>query len=403
MQKQKILIVDDTTENILILMNLLKDQYAIVVAKNGERALEMARTEPPPDCILLDIMMPEMDGYEVCEHLKKDVRTAGIPVVFISALSEEVDEMRGFSLGAVDYITKPYRPELVKARIRNHLELKRHRDDLESMVQERGQELALVKEVTIECLASLTEYRDPETGGHIKRTQNYVRMLARQVKTHPRFAPYLDDEMIETLYLSAPLHDVGKVAVPDAILLKKGKLSSSEFDEMKLHTVKGGLCLKKAEQSLRTRSAVLPEDEFSQMKQHTIYGERCLTPADEIVGSHSFLGIAREIAYGHHEKWDGTGYPQGLSGEDIPVCARIMAVADVYDALISRRVYKPPFPHPKAVAIILEGRGSHFDPDLVDAFLVLQEQFRLTALKFSDFDDEREALSFQYAEEGYKD
>lgn len=360
MKKNKVLIVDDTTENIQVLMETLKDVYAIVAAKNGEKALQLAQTSPTPDIILLDIMMPGMDGYEVCEKLKADVRTKDIPVIFITALAEEEDEAKGLGLGAVDYITKPFRPGLVKARVHNQIELKRHRDQLEELVQERTQELALTKEVTIESLATLAECRDPETGGHIKRTQNYVRLLGEHLQSHPRFAPQLDAKIVDLLYLSAPLHDVGKVGVPDAILLKPGKLTAEEFEEM---------------------------------KHHAVYGRDSLAKAEEKLGGNSFLRLAREIAYGHHEKWDGSGYPQGLKGDDIPVAARLMAVADVYDALISRRVYKPPFPHSKAVGIIAEGKGTHFDPDLVEAFLELQEAFRQTALQYADYDEERDALS----------
>ena len=358
-EKTRVLIVDDTPENIQVLMETLKGEHALVAAKNGEKALRLAIADPQPDVILLDVMMPGMDGYEVCRQLKADVRTRNIPVLFITALSEEEDEARGLDLGAVDYITKPFRPILVRMRVRNQLELKKHRDNLDLLVRERTRELALTREVTIESLATLAEYRDPETGGHIKRTQNYVRALAQKVRTHPRFAPHLDDEVIELLYLSAPLHDVGKVGVRDSILLKPGKLDKAQFEEM---------------------------------KKHTIYGRDTLAMAEKKLGGNSFLRLAREIAYGHHERWDGRGYPQGLQGDAIPLAARIMTIADVYDALISRRVYKPPFPHPKSVSIIAGGKGTQFDPDLCAAFLDMTEDFRKIALEFADFDEERENL-----------
>ncbi|GAB7078422.1 response regulator [Megalodesulfovibrio paquesii] len=360
MIRHKILIVDDTVENIQVLMETLKDDYAIVAAKNGEKALTLALAEPRPDLVLLDVMMPGMDGYEVCARLKQDARTKAIPVLFITALSEEEDEAKGLALGAVDYITKPFRPGLVKARVHNQLELKRHRDHLEELVEERTRELALTKEVTIESLATLAECRDPETGGHIKRTQNYVRLLAEAVENHPRFGPALNKDIIHLMYISAPLHDVGKVGVPDAILLKPGKLTPEEMTTMKLHTR---------------------------------YGRDTLAKAEDRLGGNSFLQCAKEIAYGHHEKWDGSGYPEGLAGEAIPLSARLMAVADVYDALISRRVYKPPFPHAQAIDIIQEGRATHFDPDLVDAFLAIQDDFRKTALEFADYEEERVLLS----------
>ena len=359
-KSQKVLIVDDTPENIQILMQTLRDEYAIIAATSGDKALQLAAKRPQPDIILLDVMMPGLDGYEVCRRLKADSRTSGIPVIFITAMREEQDEAKGLTLGAVDYIAKPFRPALVKARVDNHLELKRHRDQLEDMVHEQTRELALVKEITVESLANLAETRDPETGGHIKRTQNYVRVLAEHMAQFPGYCDVLDNDTIDLLYLSAPLHDIGKVGVPDSILLKPGKLTPKEFDEM---------------------------------KKHTIYGRDALKVAEDKLGGNSFLHYAREIAYGHHEHWDGAGYPLGLAGADIPLSARLMAPADVYDALISRRVYKPPFPHSKSIAIIKEGRGTHFDPDICDAFLELSEVIRRIALEFADFDDERNALN----------
>ena len=358
--KPKILIADDVSENIDILMATLQDQYAIVAAKDGEKALKLARGAVPPDLVLLDVMMPGMDGYQVCEALKADPATATIPVLFITALDGFEDEAKGLSLGAVDYITKPFQPSLVKARVANHVELKRHRDHLQELVAERTRELELTKEVTIFTLANLAETRDPETGGHIRRTQTYVKLLAEALRDHPRFRGQLDDETIDLLYKSAPLHDVGKVGVPDAVLLKPGKLTGEEFEEM---------------------------------KKHAVYGRDALLGAVERLGDSSFLHYAAEIAHTHHEKWDGSGYPQGLSGEEIPLSGRLMAVADVYDALISVRPYKRPFSHAEAARIIEEGGGAHFDPDIAHAFLQIQEAFRLTALEFADYPEEREALA----------
>jgi putative two-component system response regulator len=262
----------------------------------------------------------------------------------------------------VDYITKPFTPELVKARVKNHLELKRHQDNLEQLVKERTHELALMQEVTIESMGTLAEYRDPETGGHILRTKNFVKLLSNHLYKHPKFSEYLKDETIDLLYKSAPLHDIGKVAVPDAILKKEGKLT---------------------------------DEEFSEMKKHTVYGYDVLKASETKLGNNSFLKVARELAYSHHEKYDGTGYPQGLKGENIPFSGRMMAVADVYDALISKRVYKPPFSHQKATNIILEGKGTHFDPDVVDAFLALEDDFRKIAFEFADYEEERENLSIK--------
>ncbi len=357
--EDKVLLVDDNTSNLQLLHETLDGLgYKLLIAKNGQTALAIAQ-KAGPSLILLDIMMPEMDGYEVCRRLKADRKTAHIPVIFITALADDEDEAKGLGMGAVDYITKPINPELVRARVHNHLELKRYQDHLEKLVAERTRRLALTQAVTIESLATLAEYRDPETGGHIKRTQNYVKALAVHLKDHQRFRSELSDEVIDLLYLSAPLHDLGKVGVRDNVLLKPGRLTDEEFEEM---------------------------------KKHTIYGEEALRITEQKLGGDSFLHYAKEIAYTHQEKWNGSGYPQGLKGDDIPICGRLMALADVYDALISKRVYKPPFPHEKAVEIIVEGKGTHFDPDMVDAFLELEDTFRNIALTFADFDEERQML-----------
>ena len=360
----KILLVDDNTTNLQLLHETLDGLgYNLLIAKNGKSALNIAQ-KALPSLILLDIMMPEMDGYEVFKRLSADEKTRRIPVIFITALSDDEDEAKGLGLGAVDYITKPINPELVRARVRNHLELKRHQDNLERLVKERTKRLALTQAVTIESLATLAEYRDPETGGHIKRTQNYVKALALHLKGHPRFRDVLSDENIELLYLSAPLHDMGKVGVPDNILLKAGKLTDEEFEEM---------------------------------KKHTTYGHDALRITEQKLGGDTFLSHAREIAYSHQEKWDGSGYPRGLKGDEIPISGRLMALADVYDALISKRVYKPPFSHEDAVKIIQEGKSRHFDPDVVDAFVALENTFRNIALTYADFDEERQMLGADQA------
>jgi putative two-component system response regulator len=353
-----ILIVDDTEANIDILVDALSSDYEISVAMDGQSALDDVK-ENIPDLILLDIMMPGMDGYEVCRQLKKDPETHHIPIVFLTAMTGDEDEAKGLALGAIDYITKPFNQDLVKSRIKNHLELKLLQDDLESQVRRRTKQLEQTQEATIITLATLAEYRDPETGGHIKRTQNYVKVLAKALQPHAQFKTYLTDQLIALLHKSAPLHDIGKVGVPDHILLKPGKLTDEEFVEM---------------------------------KKHTIYGRNSIAAAEKMLGDESFLKIAKEIAEFHQEKWDGSGYPHGLKGEDIPVSARLMAIADVYDALISKRVYKPPFTHSKAVKIIIEGSGSHFDPIMTATFEKMTEQFREIALEFADFEEEKQAL-----------
>jgi putative two-component system response regulator len=353
-----ILAVDDAEPNLDILVETLGDEYDVAVAMDGETALDMA-AETLPDLILLDIMMPGMDGYEVCDRLKRSGTTRKIPVIFITAMAEESDEARGLKLGAVDYITKPFIPALVKARVRNHIELKRYRDRLEEMVYERTRDLVHTQEATIESMGTLAECRDPETGGHIRRTRNYVRLLAEALAEQPAYAEVLDPDTISLLYKSAPLHDIGKVGIPDAILLKPGKLTPEEFEVM---------------------------------KRHPMLGRQAIAAAEKKLGSNSFLRFAREIAASHHEKWDGTGYPLGLKGADIPLCGRLMAVADVYDALISRRVYKEPVTHSAAVGIIQADAGNAFDPDVVAVFLDRQESFRRVALENADFEEEQAAL-----------
>lgn len=360
--KPTILLVDDTPDNIALLSAMLKDQYRLKIAINGAKALQIAAAESRPDLILLDVTMPEMDGHEACRRLKADAATADIPVIFLTARARPEDEEAGLALGAADYITKPVSPPIVRARIATQLQLKKARQllqdqngRLEQMVAERTRQLERMQDAIIMAMASLAETRDNETGNHIRRTQAYVVALARQLQTHPRFREVLTDDNIELLSKSAPLHDLGKVGVPDRILLKPGKLDP---------------------------------DEFEIMKRHTVYGRDAIRAVESYLGgSNSFLAFAREIAYSHQEKWDGSGYPEGLRGDAIPVSARLMAVADVYDALISRRVYKSAFSHEEAVRIMREGRGSHFDPDVLDAFLAIEARFRDIALEFRDEDD----------------
>jgi len=354
-----ILVVDDAPQNLSLMVGLLCDQYAVRVARNGVQALEIARSSTPPDLILLDVVMPEMDGYTVCRQLKADPLTADIPVIFLTAKSEMEDEQQGFELGATDYITKPISSPLMLARVKTQLALKASADFLrdknvflEREIARRTEEVRAVKEATIVMLASLAETRDNETGNHILRTQHYVRALALALRNHPRFSGMLNDRNIDLLFKSAPLHDIGKVGIPDSILLKPGPLTKSEFDIMKTHTTLGRDAIEAAERRLGRPVA--------------------------------FLQFAKEIAYSHQEKWDGSGYPQGLASDDIPLSARLMAVADVYDALISRRVYKPAFPHEQAVEIIMSGRGKHFDPDITDAFWRTREECRKIAGLFAD-------------------
>ncbi|MEW6505885.1 MAG: two-component system response regulator [Chloroflexota bacterium] len=364
MDKPTVLVVDDTPENLSLMSGLLKDIYKVKIANNGERALKVVSTGTPPDIILLDIMMPIMDGYETCRHLKTTPETKDIPVIFLTAKVEIEDEMKGFELGAVDYITKPISPPVVLARVKTHLELKQVRDYLknqneflEAEVQRRTQEITAVQEVTILAMASLAETRDNDTGNHIRRTQFYVKVLAKKLRKHPRFSYFLDDDkIIDLLFKSAPLHDIGKVGISDHILLKPGRFTPEEFEIM---------------------------------KNHCALGRDAIIAAERRLGSElPFLSFAKEIAYSHQEKWDGTGYPEGLSGDDIPISGRLMAVADVYDALISRRVYKEGMPHEKAVKIICDNSGSHFDPDIVEAFVECANEFQMIAERYADTEED---------------
>lgn len=357
--KSTILVVDDTTDNLTLMSGLLKGLYKVQLATSGEKALKLLEVDPLPDLVLLDIMMPGLSGYEVCQRLKADARLRHIPVIFLTAMTATEDEKRGLEMGAADFITKPVNPPIVLARVATQLQVKAAADFLkdqnaylESEVQRRGRELSAIQDVTILSMASLAETRDNDTGNHIRRTQHYVKRLAEQLKGHPRFAAFLTDHTIDLLYKSAPLHDIGKVGIPDRILLKPGRFTPEEFEIMKRHTTLGYEAIQHAEQQLGMDV--------------------------------EFLRHAKEIALSHQEKWDGSGYPQGLAGDAIPISARLMAVADVYDALISRRVYKEGMPHEQAVQIIRESRGSHFDPDVVDGFLACAEDFRAIALRFAD-------------------
>jgi len=361
-KKQTILAVDDTLANIDVVKGVLAQDYLVQAALSGKMALKIIEKQKP-DLILLDIMMPEMDGYEVCKILKSQAETKDIPIVFLTAKSQEDDETKGLALGAVDYITKPISPPILKERVKNHLILQasrnllaRQNEILEERVLERTSQLSELQDVAMVAMGALAESRDPETGNHIRRTQRYVKVLATEVAKYDKYKAVLTPEVITSLYKSAPLHDIGKVGIEDSILLKPGKLTDEEFDEM---------------------------------KNHTTYGRDAIAAAEtSIESADNFLIFAKEIAYSHQEKWDGSGYPEGLAGEDIPLSARLMAVADVYDALISKRVYKPAFSHEKAVSIITEGRGSHFEALLVDCFLDIADEFDKVAKDFADKEDE---------------
>ena len=342
-QYATVLVVDDAPETLSVLSELLLPNYRVRVATSGLEGLRLANIDPRPDLILLDVMMPDLDGYAVLAQLRASEPTRDIPVIFLTALAEAEDIERGLKEGAADYITKPCSPIVVMARVQTQLEAKQARDWiktqntlLEAEVARRMAENDLTQRASIHALAHLAEIRDQDTGNHLLRTQGYVRQLALALQSHPRFSATLSNAYIERLVRSAPLHDIGKVGIPDHILLKQGPLTQAEMTVMRTHAKLGSDAIELAEKDIE---APLP-----------------------------FFTIAKEICHWHHEKWDGSGYPDGLAGDAIPVAARLMALADVFDALISTRIYKPGLPFDLAHDKILAARGQHFDPDVVDAF-----------------------------------
>ncbi|MFZ2959607.1 MAG: two-component system response regulator [Candidatus Ozemobacteraceae bacterium] len=366
--KPLLLLVDDAPEILDVLRRILGGEYRLKVATGGIRALKIAQGDERPDLIVLDVTMPDLDGFEVCRRLKADPATARIPVIFLSARDQVFDETHGFQVGAVDYVTKPVIPEILRARVQTHVELKLAREEiernnvqLEQKVAERTAELVQAQEVTIQSLAALAETRDTDTGLHIVRTGRYMRALSEEMAKHPHYAPSLSRGDIELICKSAALHDIGKVGIPDHILLKPGRLTPEEFDLM---------------------------------KQHAEFGARAIEKAERMMGvdhTNSFLRYAREIAQTHQEKWDGTGYPRGLKGEQIPVSGRLMAIADVYDALICRRVYKEPLSHDKAVQKIQDGAGTHFDPTIVSGFIAVRNEFKRISETFAEAEEHVES------------
>ncbi len=353
LEKATVLVVDDDPTNLRFLNEILKEDYHPFLAPSGERALMFLKTRIP-DLILLDVEMPQMNGYDVIRTIKQNPTWVDIPIVFLTGQEGRDKEQMALDLGAVDYILKPISAGIVKSRVGLHIELETYRKSLERMVDVRTSQLRRTQDAILDILANMTSFRDNETGQHIKRTTVYAELLIANLrkKNHPRYQ--IDDRYAESISKAAKLHDIGKVAVPDNILLKPARLSSLEFELI---------------------------------KQHTVYGAQILDAAIEGLGpgdSSYFLTVAREIIATHHEKWDGSGYPKGLSGENIPLSGRILAIVDVYDALISHRPYKPSFRHEAAIKTIIEDAGTHFDPTLVDLSLNVFDQFRDIAHKHQD-------------------
>jgi putative two-component system response regulator len=356
-----ILIVDDTPANLTLLARMLGERgYRVRPVPSGKLALSAAASDPP-DLILLDITMPEMDGFEVCKRLKEDPRLRDVPVIFISALAETEGKVKAFQRGGVDYVTKPFQIEEVEARVETHLklrrahaELERYNRYLEQLVEEKVKEISESQMATIFAMVKLAESRDDETGTHIWRVREYCLALANALRGEPGFRDTLTDPYVRDLYNAAPLHDIGKVGISDLILLKPER-----------HT---------------------PE-EFEIMKTHTTIGARTLEGVREKYPRNSFISMGVEVAHAHHERWDGSGYPRGLSGGAIPLAAQIMSIADIYDALRTPRRYKPGFDHAASVKIITEGDGrtkpSHFNPPLLPVFAAVAPEFASVYEKLS--------------------
>jgi putative two-component system response regulator len=330
----------------------------VVAFPSGALALKAATVEPP-DIILLDIMMPDMNGYEICRLLKLHKPLNEVPVIFISALSNPMDKVSAFTCGGVDYITKPFQQEEVVSRVRTHLQLRamqrtleRQNEYLEELVQQKVQEIIGTQLAVVFALSKLTEARDYETGRHVEHVRVFCRELSNELRKNPGYSDIITKDFLQNIYCASPLHDIGKVGIPDEILLKNGKLTSQEFEIMKKHSEIGANMLEMIQ------------------KEHP---------------GNSFVIMGIEITRHHHEKWDGAGYPDGLKGHEIPLSARIMALVDAYDAMRSKRPYKQPYSHERTCKNIMQDSGTHFDPDVVDAFLRIESRFAEIHASMVDF------------------
>ena len=343
MKRDTILVVDDIETNRIILENILQDKYDILQAGSGIDAIAMMLSgEAAPSIVLLDIMMPDMDGYQVLDLMKSTPEIAKIPVLFITAADSETNESKGLSLGAVDYISKPFNPEVVKVRVDNHLKLRSYSESLEEMVKIKTAELVRTKEKILETMANIIEYRDLESGHHVKRTSELTKALIDYLYAHGYEKRVIEDTDHDTVIKAVPLHDIGKISIPDSILLKPGPLTFDEFEIIKTHAAIGSEIVK----------TMLDGDDTQ------------------------YLKYCYDICRYHHERWDGAGYPDGIAGEEIPLSARILAIVDVYDALVSSRPYKQPFTHEKAMELIKNGMNTQFDPVIISALLEMHETFR---------------------------
>lgn len=350
--KKIILVVDDDKTNLMLAQKILLPDYRIAATNSGMAALKYLENNRP-DLILLDINMPEMDGFEVMSRIIQNEKTASIPVIFLTADNQADTEIRCFQMGAMDFVAKPFIPDVLLSRVSKTIELEQYRSNLEKMVKEQAdmlmedaRRLSNIQDSVIIGMANLIESRDGSTGKHVKNTQIYVKMIAEELYKRRLFSDELTEDFIEELRKAAPLHDVGKIKVSDSVLMKPGKLTDEEFETMKTHTT----------QSKKIIRMIIGDVEDS-----------------------DYVKIVEDIAMYHHERWDGSGYPMGLAGEDIPLAARIMAVADVFDALYEERVYKPPIrPIERILQIMMEGRGTQFDPVIIDVFMEMIPEMKET-------------------------
>ena len=348
MEVNTIFIVDDDITNLTVGADALSDFYNVFTFNSGRLLLKRLERQIP-DLILLDVEMPEMNGYEVIRQIKLKDETCDIPVIFLTSRSDGESELEGLSLGAIDYISKPFSPPLLRKRIEVHLliesqkkELQNFNDNLLEMVDAKTKTVVELQNAILNTMTKLLDRRDDITGGHIERTQGYMRILLKTMCEHDTYKDESSSWDLDLVVQSTQLHDIGKIAIKDEILLKPGKLT---------------------------------EEEFEVIKKHPVIGEEAIVEIEENTSEHKFLEYAKNFAISHHEKWDGTGYPRGLAGEDIPLLGRVMALVDVYDALVSVRPYKRAYSHEEAVSIIAESKGKHFDPDIVDMFLSVADQF----------------------------